>query len=624
MIVFTVKTNNPGVSSDTQLTLPFPEGSSLPYVVDWGDGTSPESGGVTHTYRSVGEYKVTISGEHPPLSFNDSGDVRKVISIERIQQESLEDSFRGANYVREILPEEEDTSEVSNFNYAFNDLYLLGEFPFLNTSNGKNFRFTWGDCRKLKVFPPLDLGNGEDFYGAWRNVFLLEEFPEVDLSQGGNFNYAWGNCVSLAAFPPLNLGGGKTYRGAWQNCKRLVLFPFGVFNNLQGEMQPHCFQGTWKDCSSLTAQSVKNILTSIDASGVLAPSSGTEITIDYDESTGVVDLASRYALAGLSQRGWETTVNETLYDTTFGSLTLVVEVEGDFTLPIPVGTYEVDWGDGTRDSESSHAYSSAGEYTVRVWGSFPSISFNNLGDIDSVKGILNLGLTGYGTFEGAFEGGNNIESFVFQEEGSDTSQVTDYERAFFSLSSLPSFPSLDTSSGENFRATWLGCESLGAFPLLSTHNGRDFSYAWWGCEGLLAFPSLDTSSGENFAGSWWGCKNLSVFPFLDTRNSFTFFSSWYGCTNLTTFPAAFFDNWVGTPVSGCFQSTWSGCYSLTSQSVENILVSLDACGVAAPGVGTEITIDYNVATGALSSATIAAISSLKSNGWTPKINGSLL
>ena len=65
------------------------------------------------------------------------------------------------------------------------------------------------------------------------------------------------------------------------------------------------------------------------------------------------------------------------------------------------------------------------------------------------------------------------------------------------------------------------------------------------------------------------------------------------------------------------------CGALTTTSVENILVSIDTSGVSAPATNTEITIDYNVSTGALTTPTTDAITSLKGKSWTIKINGVL-
>jgi hypothetical protein len=104
--------------------------------------------------------------------------------------------------------------------------------------------------------------------------------------------------------------------------------------------------------------------------------------------------------------------------------------------------------------------------------------------------------------------------------------------------------------------------------------------------------------------------------------------SWYQCTSLTDFSADVFANWnPSSIVSGVFDQAWDGCTSLTAQSVENILTSIDASGKYATSTGLSggtaladagIDIDYNG--DPLSAATTAAITSLKAKGWSIFIN----
>jgi hypothetical protein len=76
-----------------------------------------------------------------------------------------------------------------------------------------------------------------------------------------------------------------------------------------------------------------------------------------------------------------------------------------------------------------------------------------------------------------------------------------------------------------------------------------------------------------------------------------------------------------------FNAAWDGCTSLTAQSVENILVSLDTSGVYGTNTGlvggtqlsdNVIDIDHVVST--LSPATTAAIISLKAKNWGISLN----
>ena len=174
----------------------------------------------------------------------------------------------------------------------------------------------------------------------------------------------------------------------------------------------------------------------------------------------------------------------------------------------------------------------------------------------------------------------------------------------------------------DFGYAWYN-NSLTSFPAIDLSSGTDFSYAWYG-NPLTSFPLLDISSGTSFDRAWRGCSSLTSFPLLDISSGTKFYRAWYSCSSLTSFPANFFDSWVGVPVVKCFYQTWDGCSSLTAQSVENILVSIDASGQSAPsGTGTEveITVDYDAGTGALSSATTTAITNIKGKGWGITING---
>jgi hypothetical protein len=131
-----------------------------------------------------------------------------------------------------------------------------------------------------------------------------------------------------------------------------------------------------------------------------------------------------------------------------------------------------------------------------------------------------------------------------------------------------------------------------------------------------------------FALAWRDCFLLTSFPLIDTSSGENFTYAWYNCYSLTTFPAGFFDSWSPASLNnGVFNVTWDGCTSLTAQSVENILTSLDTSGVYGTNTGlvggtqladNTIDIDYDGTT--LSGATTTAITSLKSKNWAISIN----
>jgi hypothetical protein len=99
----------------------------------------------------------------------------------------------------------------------------------------------------------------------------------------------------------------------------LVDFADGVFDNWNPtSINSGVFNAAWDGCSALSAQSVENILTSIDASGQHATSTGASggtaladagIDIDYNTATGSLSAATNSAVTSLKAKGWSIIVN---------------------------------------------------------------------------------------------------------------------------------------------------------------------------------------------------------------------------------------------------------------------------------------------------------------------------
>jgi len=192
-----------------------------------------------------------------------------------------------------------------------------------------------------------------------------------------------------------------------------------------------------------------------------------------------------------------------------------------------------------------------------------------------------------------------------------TSSGTNFSRAWINCSSLTSFPLINTSAGTNFAFAWLNCNSLTSFPLIDTSAGTNFSQAWQNCSSLTSFPLINTSAGTNFSLAWERCSSLTSFPAINTNAGTNFFQTWQGCSSLTSFPANAFDNIKGGNFNSAFTNT-----NLTQTSMDNILVSLVASGIAA---GTRV---FNQSGGSAPSATgEAAITTLRSRGWTVTVTG---
>ena len=205
-----------------------------------------------------------------------------------------------------------------------------------------------------------------------------------------------------------------------------------------------------------------------------------------------------------------------------------------------------------------------------------------------------------------------------------TSSGTNFEAAWAGCTGLTSFPLIDTSSGTNFFQTWVACSALTSFPLIDTSAGTQFASAWQTCSALTSFPAIDTSSGTNFSRAWYENYGLTAFPSLnfnaatgsasDASNTFTGFrQAWISCTSLADFPAGRFNSTSCTR----YQDAFTSC-ALTAQSIENILVSINAAGTSNGNLG--IGGGTNAAKTTWSSAANTAYDALVARGWTITFN----
>ena len=218
----------------------------------------------------------------------------------------------------------------------------------------------------------------------------------------------------------------------------------------------------------------------------------------------------------------------------------------------------------------------------------------------------------------------------------DLSNGINMSYAFYNATSLSSFGAIDARVCTNFFNAFNGCSALTSFPAgakLGTEAiNVNFNLAWMS-SGLTSFPAaLDLSKGSRFIRTW----KLTPLASFSTKlpKSANCLEAWQGCSSLVDFSADVFTNWNPASIdTAVFNDTWDGCSALSAQSVENILVSIDASGKYATTNGASggsalsdagIDIDYNTATGSLSAATNTAIDSLSGKGWEVFINGVLV
>ena len=213
-----------------------------------------------------------------------------------------------------------DTSSGTYFYRAWISCTSLTSFPLIDVSSGTNFGGAWQNCNSLTSFPAIDTSSGTLFNNAWYNCTSLTSFPALNTSSGTNFNQAWRDCRSLTSFPAIDTSSGTSFPLTWYNCNSLTSFPANFFDSWSpASVLSGVFNLTWDGCSSLTAQSVENILVSLDTSGVYGTDTGASggtqlsdntIDIDYDGTT--LSSATSTAITSLKSKNWAISINSVI------------------------------------------------------------------------------------------------------------------------------------------------------------------------------------------------------------------------------------------------------------------------------------------------------------------------
>jgi surface protein len=196
--ISTWKTDNPGTSTSTQVTLPLVNTGTYNMLVDWGDGTQDtitiwNQAQTTHTYATAGTYTITIKGVCRGFRFAGGGDRRKLLDISQygILNLSTDNAFSGC----------------TNFNSTATDA------PIISTTNFFNM---FGGCTNF---------NGN--VGNW------------DMSNVTTLTFCFTNCTNF------NNGGSPSINN-WNTSN--VTNMYTMFNNCTNFNQPI---GNW-DTSNVT------------------------------------------------------------------------------------------------------------------------------------------------------------------------------------------------------------------------------------------------------------------------------------------------------------------------------------------------------------------------------------
>ena len=283
-----------------------------------------------------------------------------------------------------------------------------------------------------------------------------------------------------------------------------------------------------------------------------------------------------------------------------------------FTIPCQnVGTFNatIDWGDGGptssitayNDADLAHSYTTAGQYTITITGTFPNIYFNNGGDRLLVDEAVDLGDVGWENLNSAFYGCSNMTAFdvgtadtsnvtnmssmfricssltSLDVSGFDTSSVAFMQNMFRDCTSLTSLDvsGFDTSSVTNMTQMFRGCSSLTSLDVsgFNTASVTNIRFMFFGCPSLtsLDVSAFDTSSVNNMEYMFYNCSNVTSLDVsgFDTSSVTNMSFMFYSCSNLTSLDVSGFDTSSVTSMTQMFRF----CTNLTGLQISGWDVS---------------------------------------------------
>lgn len=90
-----------------------------------------------------------------------------------------------------------DTSNVTDMSYMFNDCYSLTTIPQLDTSNVTTMDYMFNNCHSLTTIPLLDTSKVTSLFAMFYNCKALTTIPALDTSKVTDLSYMFYRCSSL-------------------------------------------------------------------------------------------------------------------------------------------------------------------------------------------------------------------------------------------------------------------------------------------------------------------------------------------------------------------------------------------------------------------------------------------
>ena len=182
---------------------------------------------------------------------------------------------------------------------AWNSCRAMTSFPAdSDLSKVTDLQYAWYNTNAMGAFPALDLGSCSNFKQAWA-LSGMSSIGICTVSSGTNFQAVCQYCLNLTSFPAWQFpSSATTFLVGWYGCYSLSDFAAGCFDNCTTTTN---YEQAFQDCA-LTAQSIENILVSIDTGGAINGTLG--LNGGTNASRGTWSAAALTAEANLLGKGW--------------------------------------------------------------------------------------------------------------------------------------------------------------------------------------------------------------------------------------------------------------------------------------------------------------------------------
>lgn len=194
---------------------------------------------------------------------------------------------------------ENSTATVLSHTYAPGN-YVLG----VNSDIVYRPRYATGsgitDITRISIGPEALLGT--NLIRAWQGADNLVSFacPSVVSSVWTDISFTWSRCGSLSSFPLMDVSSVSNFASSWADCTSLTTWPANFFD-VTGTLVSNAFSLTWRN-DNLSAQSIENILVSLDTNG----QSGITLSLESgtNASSSTWSAAADTAYINLVAKGW--------------------------------------------------------------------------------------------------------------------------------------------------------------------------------------------------------------------------------------------------------------------------------------------------------------------------------